>query len=103
MGYTGSYSHHSILNTDVHYSSRVYVYLLRFFAAIHFILSMIWLSFYILAYSKWIIDTKVDEWKEENPRDQNSLNIWYVKLKLQTGIFISDMTMLYTFFLLVCS
>jgi len=101
--YTGSYSHHSILNTEVHYTSLLYVILLTVFAGIHFGLSLIWLFFYILAYSKWIIDTQTEEWREENLRDQNELNNPLFRLQLQSGIFLSDKKLMYTFFLLVCS
>eukprot|EP00927_Polykrikos_kofoidii_P076835 TRINITY_DN73860_c0_g1_i1.p1 TRINITY_DN73860_c0_g1~~TRINITY_DN73860_c0_g1_i1.p1 ORF type:complete len:1051 (-),score=212.36 TRINITY_DN73860_c0_g1_i1:79-3231(-) len=102
MVYNGAYSKHS-MDLSIHYQSHLSVYILTFIAGIHFLLSIIWLFFYILSYSSWIIETKVDEWKEENPRSVNELNSFHFRLYMQASIFFRDPQLLYTLFLLACS
>ncbi|CAK9096851.1 4 [Durusdinium trenchii] len=101
--YVGSYSEHSITAQDIHYPNHLSVYALTGFAAVHFSLSVLWLGFYILSYSGWIIETKVDEWREEHPQLQSQLNSTLFRLSLQAKIFFSDGQLMYTLFLLVFS
>eukprot|EP00439_Symbiodinium_sp_Y106_P031614 s1697_g3.t2 len=101
--YTSSYSEHSILEQDIHYPNQLSVYILTFFAGIHFSLSLLWLGFYVLSYSGWIIETKVDKWREENPQLQSQLNNLLYRLSLQAKFFCSDKQLLYTLFLLAFS
>ncbi|CAE8613787.1 unnamed protein product [Polarella glacialis] len=93
--YMGSYSEHLITDQELHYPNHISVYVLTFFASLHFGLSLIWLGFYVLSYSGWIIETKVNEWRDANPRLQNQLN--------SGVIFFSDKQLLYTLFLLALS
>eukprot|EP00933_Yihiella_yeosuensis_P029935 TRINITY_DN2358_c0_g1_i1.p1 TRINITY_DN2358_c0_g1~~TRINITY_DN2358_c0_g1_i1.p1 ORF type:complete len:937 (+),score=183.81 TRINITY_DN2358_c0_g1_i1:206-2812(+) len=101
--YMGSYSTTSILEQESHYPSHLSLYLLTFFASIHFTLSLVWLGFYILSYSGWIIETQVDEWKDKNIRQVSSLQNPLFLFTLQLSIFASDPQLLYTFFLLSAS
>jgi len=101
--YMGSYSNKSILEQESHYPSHLSVYSLTLFASIHFCLSLLWLSFYVLSYSGWIIETQVDEWKEANPRLAPQLNNTFYRLSLQAKIFFGDKQLLYTLFLLAFS
>jgi len=101
--YTGSYSHHSILNSDLHFQNHVWIYLLTAFTSVHLAFSLIWLLFHILSYRQHIIDAGVDEWKEANPRLVSMLNNPAYKFYLSTTIFFSDKELLYNMFLVLCS
>ncbi|CAE7565000.1 RYR1 [Symbiodinium natans] len=106
--YTSSYSEHSILEQDIHYPNQLSVYILTFFAGLHFSLSLLWLGFYVLSYSGWIIETKagkVDKWRDENPQLQSQLpHAEQLRISAtQAKFFCSDGQLLYTLFLLAFS
>eukprot|EP00928_Gymnodinium_smaydae_P073705 TRINITY_DN5685_c0_g2_i2.p1 TRINITY_DN5685_c0_g2~~TRINITY_DN5685_c0_g2_i2.p1 ORF type:complete len:2031 (+),score=578.31 TRINITY_DN5685_c0_g2_i2:833-6094(+) len=103
LNFHGSYSKHSILRTDIHYDSRVTVYILTFFAGIHLFLSVILVGFYVVSYTSWIIDTQIAVWREENPREAINLNNPSFKIGLQLQIVFSDSSLLYKLFLLTFS
>eukprot|EP00445_Apocalathium_hangoei_P042780 CAMPEP_0203977310 /NCGR_PEP_ID=MMETSP0359-20131031/101550_1 /ASSEMBLY_ACC=CAM_ASM_000338 /TAXON_ID=268821 /ORGANISM="Scrippsiella Hangoei, Strain SHTV-5" /LENGTH=422 /DNA_ID=CAMNT_0050915519 /DNA_START=107 /DNA_END=1375 /DNA_ORIENTATION=+ len=101
--YTGSYSHHSILNMELHFESHLWIYILTFLTTIHLVFSLVWLLFHILSYRQHIINAGLDEWKEANPREVSKLNNAAFKFFLSESIFFSDGELLYNVFLVMCS
>jgi hypothetical protein len=103
MVFVGSYSHHSLGNTTLHYAKHWYVHLLTVMAAIHFFFSVVWLTFYILAYSGWIMDTQLDAYREKNPRMISWLNMAWFRYLKKLQFFISDGNLQYALSLLIFS
>jgi len=101
--YVGSYSHHSILNTELHYPTQFSVLLIRFFAGIHFAFSMVWFMFYMMSYSNWISETGIDEWRQENPREASSLQSGPFYAYMSAQMILGDNQLQYNGMLLICS
>jgi len=101
--YTGSYTHHSMLDMQMHFENHTWIYVLTALTTIHLSFSLVWLLFHILSYRQHIIDLGIDEWKEANPRSLNMLSNPVYKAYLETVIFFSDKELIYNIFLVVCS
>jgi hypothetical protein len=100
--YVGSYSFHPN-NTDLHYTTKLWVYIIKLFAAVHFGFSLVWFMFYCMAYSGWKMETGIEEWRQANPRESSQLNSPVKRFSLGTYYIVMDTKFQYNGFLLICS
>jgi len=101
--YVGSYSEHSVMNTALHYPSKFSVYVIQFFCGIHFLFSLVWITFHIISFSGWIIETGIDDWKLGHPRESYKVQYPAFRFYLASSLFLSDRKLQYNGLLLVCS
>lgn len=92
-----------MLNTELHYPTQFIVMVIRFFAGIHFLFSLVWFFFYMMSYSNWIMETGIEEWRQENPRDASQLQNGFFYGTLAAQCILGDNQLQYNFFLLLCS
>jgi len=100
--YVGSYSRHPN-DTELHYPSKFWVYIIKFFAGIHFTWSLVWFFFYTMSKSGWIMETGIEQWRQENPRESSKLQNPTFKYTLGAYQIVCDPQLQYNGFLLVCS
>uniref|UniRef100_A0A7S4SW96 Ion transport domain-containing protein n=1 Tax=Alexandrium monilatum TaxID=311494 RepID=A0A7S4SW96_9DINO len=102
--YVGSYSKSLwVAKPEQHFKHHFYVQILTAFAFTHFVLSLIWIFFYILTKSGWKVETNINDWRDQNPRKANMLNNPIFKVYMQVSYFFSDPGLVWTLFLLAFS
>eukprot|EP00812_Abedinium_dasypus_P000159 NODE_101_length_2126_cov_516.460647.p1 GENE.NODE_101_length_2126_cov_516.460647~~NODE_101_length_2126_cov_516.460647.p1 ORF type:complete len:635 (+),score=274.27 NODE_101_length_2126_cov_516.460647:42-1946(+) len=101
--YGGSYSDHSVTVTNTHYPNHLSVHALSCVASVHLFFSIIWVTFYMLTKSGWIMDTGIEEWREVHRREEHKLNNAAFRSWLKLQYFLSDTQLIYNLGLLLCS
>lgn len=101
--YKGSYSETQHLGEyDVHYPQHWQVIGFTCCGFLHFFLCLTIVVFHMVSFSQWMIETGIEQWKEENPNDHQQLN-GPVGLALRIKFFSKDGKLIYKMILAAIS
>jgi hypothetical protein len=88
--YQGSYTHRPNSLYGAFFLHSWQLLAVQLMAVVHMILSTVWTMSRVLAYSSWVIEKSINEWKEENPRQMNRLDNPLVHIWFELYYFVSD-------------
>jgi len=94
--YTGSYSEtHHFGQYAVHYPKSWYVLVFSGMGCMHLTFCVIILLFHVVAYSQWIINKGLEQWKDDNPNDHHKLGGPFILWLMLYFFVFEDTKMMY--------